>query len=61
MQPIENMNARASAHLFYNAMMRFNWRGMDPGAACQKVQQSAFPGKYAQRMGEATNIVNQYW
>lgn len=57
----QRMNARASAGLFFNKMMTFNWRGMDPGAACQKVQVSAFPGKYAQRMSEATQWVNQVY
>lgn len=57
----ERMNARASAGLFFNKMMSFNWRGMDPGAACQKVQVSAFPGKYAQRMAEAQSLVDQHY
>lgn len=55
----ERMNPRASAGMFFNAMMKFNWRGMDPGAACQKVQVSAYPGKYSQRMAEAVGYVNR--
>lgn len=57
----ERMNARASAGMFFNKMMTFNWRAMDPGAACQKVQVSAFPGKYSQRMAEAVQWVNQVY
>ena len=57
----QRMNPRASAGLFFNAMMKFNWRAMEPGAACQKVQVSAFPGKYAQRMDEAVQWVNQVY
>ena len=57
----QRMNPRASAGLFFNAMMKFNWRAMDPGAACQKVQVSAYPGRYSERMGEATQWVNQVY
>jgi hypothetical protein len=57
----ERMNARASAGMFFNRMMQFNWRGMDPGAACQKVQVSAYPGKYSQRMAEAMGYVNRLY
>lgn len=57
----QRMNPRASAGLFFNKMMTFNWRAMDPGAACQRVQVSAFPGRYSQRMGEAVSIVNQVY
>lgn len=53
----QRMNPRASAGLFFNKMMTFNWRAMDPGAACQRVQVSAYPGRYSQRMGEANQWV----
>lgn len=50
----QRMNPRASAGMFYNALMRIpNWAGMDEGAVAQAVQGSAFPEKYAPRMGEA--------
>lgn len=49
----ERMNAKASAGMFYNALVKFDWQSMDPGAAAQKVQVSAYPDKYATRMGEA--------
>lgn len=54
----QRMNAKASAGLFFNKLMTFNWRGMDPGAAAQRVQVSAFPGRYSQEMGRATGIVD---
>ena len=57
----QRMNPRASAGLFFNKMMTFNWRAMDPGAACQRVQVSAFPGRYSERMGEANQWVAQVY
>lgn len=53
----QRMNARASAHMFYDALMKFDWRSMDPGAAAQRVQGSAYPGKYITRMGEADALI----
>lgn len=43
---------------FFAAMNKVpNWQLMDPGAVAQKVQRSAFPSRYAERMPEARNIV----
>lgn len=55
----QRMNPRASADMFFNAMLRKfpNWRQMDPGAVAQGVQVSAFPDKYGQAMGQARGIV----
>lgn len=53
----QRMNARASAGMFLNALNKFDWRNMDPGAACQRVQGSRFPEKYGQRMEEARQLV----
>lgn len=56
----ERMNARASAGMFFNALMRIpGWESMDPGAAAQAVQVSAFPGKYATRMAEADALIER--
>ena len=55
----ERMNPRASAGLFFNKLMQFDWRSMDPGAAAQRVQVSAFPAKYGEQMGTARGIVDQ--
>lgn len=54
----QRMNPRASAGLFFNKLMQFDWRGMDPGAAAQRVQVSAFPDRYGQEMGRARGIVD---
>ena len=53
----QRMSADGSAKLFFNKLQTFNWRGMDPGAAAQKVQVSAFPLKYGQKMGEADRLL----
>jgi hypothetical protein len=55
----ERMNPRASADMFFNKLVGFDWRSMDPGAAAQKVQVSAKPDEYGKRMGEAQGIVAQ--
>ena len=52
------MNPTYSAAAFFRALGRVDgWRRMDPGAAAQAVQRSAFPARYAQRMDEAARIV----
>ena len=51
------MNVFKSSGLFLNALTKFDWQNMDPGAAAQKVQVSAFPGKYSQRMAEAEQLL----
>ena len=53
----QRMSADGSAKLFFDKLQTFNWRGMDPGAAAQKVQVSAFPLKYGQKMGEADRLL----
>ncbi|KAF9953042.1 hypothetical protein BGZ72_005737 [Mortierella alpina] len=52
------MDPASSAGLFYNALARINWRSMSIGDAAQRVQRSAFPGRYAQRANQAINICN---
>lgn len=54
----ERMNAFASAIMFLRKLRTFNYAAMDPGAAAQRVQVSAFPLKYAQRMAEARRLVD---
>lgn len=56
----QRMNAFGSAELFFSRLGRFNWRGMEPGAAAQRVQVSAFPGRYSGQMGRARSLVGQY-
>ncbi|MGK9270500.1 hypothetical protein KXR83_05805 [Williamsia muralis] len=55
----QRMNPRASAGLFFDRLMSFDWRSMDPGAAAQKVQVSAFPDRYGQAMPQARGLVTQ--
>lgn len=54
----QRMNARGSADLFFNKLGTFNWRGMDPGAAAQKVQVSAYPDAYNRYRGQAAGILD---
>lgn len=53
----QRMNAFGSAMLFFNKLRSFNWRAMEPGAAAQRVQVSAFPGRYSGRMGQARGLL----
>lgn len=53
------MDPDKAADDFFAEMKRLapGWRGMEPGAVAQAVQRSAYPARYATRMGEATAIV----
>ncbi|QCW22021.1 tape measure protein [Gordonia phage Yakult] len=51
------MDAFKSAGLFFDRLKQFNWQSMAPGDAAQKVQVSAYPGKYAERMEEARKLM----
>ena len=44
---------------FFVSMLELvpNWQAIDPGVVTQRVQRSAFPARYGQRMPEARNIV----
>lgn len=54
------MDSYKSAGLFYDALKGVpGWESMDPGAAAQAVQRSAYPGKYSGRMGEADELVKK--
>ncbi|KAF9575737.1 hypothetical protein EC968_001927 [Mortierella alpina] len=53
------MDPASSAGLFYNALARINWKNMAIGDAAQRVQRSAYPGRYAQCANEAINICAQ--
>lgn len=44
---------------FFEGLQGVNWQNMDPGAAAQAVQRSAFPDRYGQRWAEAQGIFNQ--
>jgi hypothetical protein len=57
--PAQVTNVLYAATKFFS---RFpgNWKNMAPGDVAQSVQRSAFPGKYAQRMGQADGLVRMH-
>lgn len=55
----QRMDPYESAAMFFRQLHTFKWQDMEPGAAAQKVQVSAFPGRYAQQMGLAEELVNK--
>lgn len=48
-----------AARKFFEGLSGVNWQSMDPGAAAQAVQRSAFPDRYGERFSEAVSIFNQ--
>nr|DAP78767.1 MAG TPA: minor tail protein [Bacteriophage sp.] len=55
----DRMTPFKSAGMFFDRLKQFDWENMDPGAAAQKVQVSAFPDKYAQQMDAAKGLVGR--
>ncbi|UOK18012.1 tape measure protein [Gordonia phage Santhid] len=56
----QRMNAYDSAGMFYDALKGVSgWETMDPGAAAQAVQRSAFPDKYGAVMDRARQLVDE--
>ena len=53
----DRMTPFKSAGMFFDRLKQFDWENMDPGAAAQKVQVSAFPDRYAQQMDAAKGLV----
>jgi hypothetical protein len=52
-----DMDAAGSAAQFFSKMKGISgWKTMDVGTLCQKVQGSAYPDRYAQRVGDADKI-----
>ena len=57
----ERMNPRASAMMFLNALKKVaGWESMDPGAAAQAVQRSAFPSRYSGHMAKAESVMSRF-
>ncbi|SDR76264.1 phage tail tape measure protein [Corynebacterium timonense] len=56
----DRMSPERSAGMFYDALVKENYNVGDPGAHAQRVQRSAFPGRYAERMAEAERLLQQY-
>ncbi|MFT4202197.1 hypothetical protein [Gordonia sp. (in: high G+C Gram-positive bacteria)] len=56
----DRMDPYKSARMFYTALAKVNgWDSMDPGAAAQAVQRSAFPDRYAAKIPRATELVDK--
>ncbi|WP_245713948.1 DUF4185 domain-containing protein [Nocardia vaccinii] len=57
----DRMDPARSAGLFYEALQRLNYNDLanSPGRYAQQVQQSAYPGRYDQRMSEAQAIYDR--
>lgn len=53
----DRMTPFKSAGMFFDRLKQFDWENMEPGAAAQKVQVSAFPDRYAEQMDEAKGLV----
>lgn len=53
----ERMTPFDSAGMFFNVLRKFDYKSMDPGAAAQKVQVSAFPDRYSQQMSAAESLL----
>jgi murein DD-endopeptidase MepM/ murein hydrolase activator NlpD len=51
----------STARFLKPLLMLAGWNTMEPGAAAQKIQVSAFPDEYTKRMGEAKIIVSNLW
>lgn len=54
----QRMTPALSAEMFFAKLQGFDYRSMDPGAAAQKVQVSAFPDRYGKQMAEAERLLS---
>jgi len=56
--PAQIMDPVYSSNKFFDKLLAIpNWRELDPGAAAQRVQISAYPDRYGQRMSDAVSIL----
>ena len=55
----ERMDAYKSAGWFFRALQRVPGWEQDPGGAAQRVQRSAFPDRYGQKLTRAGELVNE--
>lgn len=53
----QRMDPYESAKMFFAELMKIDWENMDPGAAAQAVQRSAFPDRYATKMQRARDML----
>lgn len=54
----QRMTPSDSAGFFFNALRKFDYKNMSPGAAAQRVQVSAFPEKYGKQMSRADQLIS---
>lgn len=54
----DRMTPASSAKMFFAKLQGFDYRSMDPGAAAQKVQVSAFPDRYGKQIAEAERLLS---
>ncbi|MBA1834168.1 tape measure protein [Corynebacterium wankanglinii] len=55
----QRMTPFDSAGMFFAKLQSFDYKAMDPGAAAQKVQVSAFPDRYGKQMAAAKSLLAQ--
>lgn len=56
------MNPAFASAAFYKALMGVtNWQGLDPGAAAQAVQGSAYPTRYNDHRAAAQSLMDKFW
>ena len=56
----DRMDPARSAGMFYDKLDDADYNTGDPGAHAQRVQASAFPGRYNERMSEAEQLLTRY-
>ncbi|MGP6175444.1 tape measure protein [Corynebacterium sp. A21] len=56
----DRMDPAKSAGMFYDKLDDADYNSGDPGAHAQRVQVSAFPGRYNTRMSEAADLLGKY-
>ena len=55
------MDVNVSTDKFVDALRRIDWRNMSAGQACQRVQVSAFPDRYAAYAAWGDDLVAEFW
>ena len=55
------MDVNVSTDKFVDALRRIDWRSMTAGQACQRVQVSAFPDRYAFYAAWGDDLVAHFW
>ena len=56
----DRMDPARSAGMFYDQLVKEDYNKGDAGAHAQRVQKSAFPGRYAEKMTEAQRILDRF-